>query len=187
MGTRTLFFAPVSLALVLCGCPVAHQSAASRAQEAASELNLNARFGRMEMAAEHVAPKAKEQFFERRHMWGSRIRIADYELAGMRLHQDEKEAEVLVKVAWHRVDEGDLHVTTLRQTWHDFKGDFLLVDEKRIDGDVGLLGEHVVTVAPTRPRHAQFPTIRLGGGPPPAEPAPAEAPAAPAAPAASAP
>ena len=150
---------------LLCGCPVAHQSSAARAQEAASELNVNARFGRMEMAAERVAPKAKEQFFERRKAWGGRIRVADYEMAGMRFMKNEEDAEMLVKVAWYRVDEGDLHTTTLRQKWHDFKGDWKLVEETRVDGDVGLLGEHVVPVAPpSGPRHAQFPTIKLGGG-----------------------
>lgn len=166
---------------LLCGCPVAHQSSAARAQEAASELNVNARFGRMEMAAERVAPKAKEQFFERRKAWGGRIRVADYEMAGMRFMKNEEDAEMLVKVAWYRVDEGDLHTTTLRQKWHDFKGDWKLVEETRVDGDVGLLGEHVVPVAPpSGPRHAQFPTIRLGGGaaqtdeelPPPEAPKP---------------
>lgn len=163
---------------LLCGCPVAHQSSAARAQEAASELNVNARFGRMEMAAEHVAPKAKEQFFERRKTWGGKIRVADYEMAGMRLMKGEEDAEMLVKVAWYRVDEGDLHTTTLRQKWHDFKGDWKLVEETRVDGDVGLLGEHVVQVAaPSGPRHAQFPTIRLGGAAPqPNEELPPEAP-----------
>ena len=156
----------LSLALLLCGCPVAHQSSAARAQEAASELNINARFGRMEMAGEHVAPKAKEQFFERRKAWGGKIRVADYEMAGMRMLKGEEDAEMLVRVAWYRVDEGDLRTTTLRQKWHDFKGTWRLVEEARIDGDVGLLGEAIVPVAPpSGPRHAQFPTIRLGGAP----------------------
>ena len=152
-----------TFAFFLFGCPVAHQSSAARAQEAASELNVNARFGRMEMAGEHVSPKAKEQFFERRKAWGGKIRVADYEMAGMRMLKGEEDAEMLVRVAWYRVDEGDLRTTTLRQKWHDFKGAWKLVEETRIDGDVGLLGEAIVSVAPpSGPRHAQFPTIRLG-------------------------
>lgn len=135
-------------------------------QEAASELNVNARFGRMEMAAEHVAPTAREQFFERRKAWGNRIRVADYEVTGMRMQKGEEDAEMLVRIAWYRVDEGDLRQTTLKQKWHDYKGSWKLTEEARIDGDVGLLGEHVQQVAPAvaGPRHAQFPTIRLGGG-----------------------
>lgn len=148
-------------------------------QEAASELNVNARFGRMEMAAEHVAPTAKEQFFERRKAWGNRVRVADYEMAGMRMAKGGSDAEMIVRIAWYRVDEGDLRQTTVRQKWHDFKGSWKLTEETRIDGDIGLLGEHVQQVAPahTGPRHAQFPTIRLGGpaAPPNEElPAPGE-------------
>lgn len=156
-------------------------------QEAASELNINARFGRMEMAAEHVAPTAKEQFFERRKAWGNRVRVADYEIAGMRMAKGESDAEMIVKIAWYRVDEGDLRQTTVRQKWHDFKGSWKLTEESRIDGDVGLLGEHIQQVAPahTGPRHSQFPTIRLGGPsapaneelPGPTEPAAAQQPA----------
>ena len=156
-------------------------------QEAAQELNVNARFGRMEMAAEHVAPTAKEQFFERRKAWGNRVRVADYEVAGMRLAKGDEDAEMIVKIAWYRVDEGDLRQTTVRQKWHDFKGAWKLTEETRVDGDIGLLGERIQQVAApanTGPRHAQFPTIRLGGPatqaneelPATAEPAPAPAP-----------
>ena len=40
MRTRSLGLG-LGFTLVLCGCPVAHQSGAARAQEAASELNVN--------------------------------------------------------------------------------------------------------------------------------------------------
>jgi hypothetical protein len=174
---RTHLALGLSAALFLLGC--AHQSTQARMQEAATELNVNARFGRMEMAAEHVAPTAKEQFFERRKAWGNRVRVADYEVAGMRLAKGEEDAEMIVKIAWYRVDEGDLRQTTLRQKWHDFKGSWKLTEETRIDGDVGLLGERIQQVAApahTGPRHAQFPTIRLGG---PATPSNEELPAPP--------
>ena len=56
-----------------------------KAQEAVNELNLNARFGRMELAGEFVAPKAKELFFERRKAWGGKVRVADYEVSGIKM------------------------------------------------------------------------------------------------------
>lgn len=149
--------------LALLGCPAVHQTPAARAQEAANDMNVNARFGRMEIASEKVAPKAKDAFFERRRGWGNRVRIADYELAGMKM-KGETDADMFVKVAWYLVDEGDLHVTTVKQSWHDFKGDWKLVEETRTDGDAGLLGETIERVAPKGPRNQQFPTIRLGGG-----------------------
>ena len=73
----------LALASLAVGCGLAGQSKPARAQEAALELNLNARFGRMELAAEHVAPKARDQFFERRKAWGGSVRVADYDLTGL--------------------------------------------------------------------------------------------------------
>lgn len=172
-----------SLFLFACG----HQSGAARAQEAATELNVNTRFGRMELAAEFVAPDAREAFMARRKAWGGNVRVADYELAGFAMKGDS-DAETLVRVAWYRANEGDLRTTTLKQKWHDYKGDWRLVDETRAEGDVGLIGEPMAAPAPaakTPARAAQFPTIRLGQSSPEPMPEevtpPAAAPAVPAA------
>jgi hypothetical protein len=153
--------------VVLCACPLGHQSPPARAQEAAADMNLNARFGRMELAAESVSPKGRERFFERRRAWGSAIRIADYELQGVKMKGDD-DAEIFVRIAWFRVNEGDLRSTLLQQKWHDYKGDWKLDDESRLDGDVGLIGEPLPPPANggpgAGPKNAQFPTIHLGGG-----------------------
>jgi hypothetical protein len=171
-----------ALALGTVGCGLVGQSKPAMAQEAALELNLNARFGRMELAAERVAPKARDQFFDRRRAWGGSVRIADYDMTGLKM-KGEDDAETYVKIAWYRANEGDLRVTTLKQKWHsDAKGDWKLTEEQRLDGDLGLLGEPPVPVSVVgeQPKRSQFPTIYLGGGagdaPPPAAPA---APAAP--------
>jgi hypothetical protein len=139
------------------------QSSASRAQEAAQEFNLNTRFGRNELVMERVAAKVREEFGQHHRGWGSSIRIADSELGGLHMASDS-DAEVSVRVAWYRPDEEDLHVTQLRQKWHDQKGVFVLVAEERIDGDVGLLGERIVQQAPDTPPRAsaRLPTIRIG-------------------------
>lgn len=160
LGLRhAALFAP--LALALAGCPAVHQPPPVRAQEAASELNLNTRFGRMELAAEHVAPKERDSFFARRKDWGGPVRIADYELAGLRMHGEES-ADVFVKVAWFRMNEQELRVSTLKQKWQTFGGEWKLVEEARSEGDVGLLGEHVPVRRAEEPKRTQFPTIRLG-------------------------
>ena len=167
------------LASLAVGCGLAGQSKPAKAQEAALELNLNARFGRMEMAAEHISPKARDGFFERRRAWGGSVRVADYDLTGLKM-QGEDDAETFVKVAWYRANEGDLRVTTVKQKWHsDAKGDWKLTEEHRVDGDVGLLGEPPVAptaAAAAAPKRSQFPTIYLGSGTPEA---PAQAAAAP--------
>ena len=157
------------------------QTPPARAQEAANELNTNQRFGRMELVAERVAESSREKFFERRKQWGGRIQVADTEVMGFKMKGDAG-AEVLLKIGWYRVDEGDLHQTVVKQSWKDFKGAWKLVDEERTDGDLGLLGEaaeppHVdVAVArETAERHTtnkrRFATVRLGGQADGAEPA----------------
>jgi hypothetical protein len=165
---RLLAALPLSFALL--GCPIGQPTPGARAQEAAAELNVNARFGRMEMAAEHVAPTERDAFMRRRKAWGAGVRVADYELAGLRM-KGRADAESFVRVAWYRDDQGDLRQTTLKQTWHDFKGSWQLVGEDRSDGDVGLFGEPTPAApasSASSKRNAHFPTIRLGA---PAEPA----------------
>ena len=165
----------LGLSVFLLGCPAMSQSPPARAQEAALEMNLNARFGRMELAAESVAPEAKEQFFHKRKGWGGKVRVADYEMTGLKMvGKKEEDAEVFMRVAWYRIDEGDLRVTTVRQKWHSFKGSWKLVGEERLDGDAGLLGEYVAPPKTTQPtlgsKQAQFPTIHIGNGPAEAPP-----------------
>lgn len=167
MRTRLVLVAAL-LSLPAMGCPLGGQSKPARAQEAALELNLNARFGRMELAAERVSPKARDQFFDRRKSWGGNIRVADYDLTALRMLKGEEDAETYVKVAWYRANEGDLRVTTIKQKWHDFKGDWKLTEEARVDGDLGLLGEPPAPVAAgaasAPAKRSQFPTVYLGTG-----------------------
>ena len=149
-------------ASLLAGCPMP-PSPAARMQEAAIELNTNVRFGRMELAIEHVAPKERDEFISHRKAWGSILQLADYEMVGARM-KDEDNAEVSVKYAWYRPEEGDLHTTVVRQRWKDTKGSWLLVAEARIDGDLGLFGE-AVPPPPQRSReNVQFPTVQFSGG-----------------------
>lgn len=162
------FIALAFSASMLGGCALAGQSKPARAQEAALELNLNARFGRMELAVEHVAPKARDAFMEKRRAWGTSVRVADYDMTGLKMMPGDEECETVVRVAWFRASENDLRTTTLKQKWHDFKGDWKLTDETRIDGDLGLLGEPPVPNAAgpvmATGRRPQFPTITLGTG-----------------------
>jgi hypothetical protein len=150
------------LPLAALGCPA--QTGPARAQEAATAMNLDSRFGRMEIAAEKVAPVMRDKWASHRQGWGSKLRIVDTELAGLKMLKDD-EAVFFVRVAWQRADEGDLRVTRVKQKWKDFRGSWQLIEEDRLDGDVGLLGEQVERVQVER-KSAQFPTIRIGAGNP---------------------
>jgi hypothetical protein len=164
-----------ALALVLAACAGIPGSPGAKFQEASQELNLNARFGRVEMAIDRVAPKEREEWARRHRSWGGRVRIADSETSGTRLVSDF-EAESIVKVAWYRPDEQELRSTTIKQKWKsDSSGDWKLVAEMRIEGDFGLLGDVEIVPpggeAPAAPadgpaKRKYFPTIRIGAGAP---------------------
>lgn len=163
---RTCLTFGIFVSIALSGCALASQSKPARAQETALELNLNARFGRMELAAEHVAEPARAAFFDKRKGWGTSIRVADYDMTGLRMLKNDEDCETTVRVAWFRAAENDLHTTTLKQKWHDFKGDWKLTEESRVDGDLGLLGEPPMASSAPTPgaRRPQFQSITLGTG-----------------------
>lgn len=136
------------------------QTPSAKMQETARDMNMNARFGRMELVVEQVDPTYRAEFVRRHKTWGSRVRVADAELVGMRY--GEKESESMVSVSWYDVTEQELRGTTVRQKWKNHKGDWLLLTEERVDGDLGLFGEPVIKPEPKPRETAQFPTIRIG-------------------------
>ena len=129
----------VVLSLGLSAC--LGQTPSAKMQETARDLNMNARFGRMELVVEQVDPKYRVEFVQRHKSWGSRVRVADTELVGMRF--GEKESESMVSVSWYDVTEQELRGTTVRQKWKNNRGDWLLLSEERVEGDLGLFGEPV--------------------------------------------
>jgi hypothetical protein len=148
-----------ALALIQVSC-LAPQGPASRATDAARELNLAARFGRMDVAVGRTSAGARSSFLERRSEWGKNVRVLDVELAGMAM-KNPQNALIYVDVAWVRMDEGALRTTRVAQTWRDADSGWQLVREQRVAGDVGLFGEYVERARPAH-RDVQFPskTIR---------------------------
>lgn len=134
---RRLALAACLLAVAGCFSP---PNAAQRLSDAAVEMNTATRFGRMDIAMEHVGAAARADFAHRHAAWGGGVRVVDLELGGFELTQRD-EAEVLVSVAWQRLDESTLRVTQIAQRWRDERGRWQLIEEKRKDGDAGLLGE----------------------------------------------
>lgn len=124
----------------LSGCGVPPVS--ERATDAARELNLAARFGRMDIALGLTSGAARDNFVNRRREWGRSVRVLDVELAGMTM-PDGKHAQIQVDYSWSRIDEGVLRTTRVAQEWEDAGGGFKLVRERRLLGDLGLFGEPV--------------------------------------------
>jgi hypothetical protein len=155
---------PILLAPLLAGCPMPTTGIAN-CQQTAQDFNLDARFGRNESLMEQVAPAERDEFALHHRAWGDAVRVADVEFGGMKEHG--KTVDVIVRVAWYRPEQQELRRTTLKQEWSAKGTGWELAAEKRLDGDIGLLGEEVVIETPPAPKGpSQFPTVRLYGGDP---------------------
>jgi hypothetical protein len=124
-----------ALALV-AGC-VPPPSPAERLAFEAHEMNSATRFGRMDVALDHVAAEAQADFMRRHSKWGRDMRIVDLDVEGIHFI-DSTTAEVNVTVSWHRLDEAELNASAVTQTWkHDSEG-WKIVEEQRVGGAPGL-------------------------------------------------
>lgn len=152
----------VAVLLVVTSSCAAIPTPGAKAQEAARDYNEQARFGRMELAVESVAPAYRDEFGRVHRSWGGLVHIQDSEMAGMKLKSDH-EAEVVVRFAWSRDDRTDLFETSVRQYWTASLAGWKLSREERVDGAPGLLGEQVVVMEPSMPqtRASRFPTVQI--------------------------
>jgi hypothetical protein len=160
MRVSTIGFLGVTASLLFAcggvGTPESH------AQEAAQNIAENERFGRVELVLQMVAQAERASFIKTHAGWGNRITIADTELGGFHMTGKE-DAELTMRVTWYDASDQELRSTLLKQKWNGPKGDWKLVSEERIDGDIGLLGETIVVQNPDEaPAHARFPTVRIG-------------------------
>lgn len=116
------------------------------------------RFGRTDIASENVAPEARKRFAERHRMWGSEVRVVDWEFGGVEKSSNQ-EAVVVIGFSWYRPTDGVLRSTSVRQTWKNDKGvgPWFLYEEERVSGDIGLLGEPTTVLRPER-KNVQFET-----------------------------
>jgi len=128
---------------------------AQKASDAARQLNMAARWGKMEDAVQRAHADDQADFQKRRAGWHSDIRIVETELAGLNM-KDAVHATVQVDVSWNFVDDPTLRVTRLSQEWSDAEGKWVMTSEKRIDGDKGLFGEEVKREK--KPRDKHFPS-----------------------------
>lgn len=136
---------------------VPSQVPSQQVSEVARDLNVAARFGRMDVAVEHTAESHRSDFLKHRAAWGNDVRVMDVEFAQLDMQASDT-ANVLVDVAWMRMNEGLLRSTRLKQSWHNPGGGWKLEGEERVAGDLGLLGENVTVLRPEAQRDVHFPT-----------------------------
>jgi hypothetical protein len=154
---RVYSLVPLAIALSFYGSACGVPPVSERVTDAARDLNVAARFGRMDIAAGHTADAARENFLSRRAAWGHSVRILDVELAGMEM-PDGSHAKVQVDYSWTRVSEGVVRTTRIAQDWEDTGKGWKLVREKRVQGDLGLFGEPVPATSSEPHPDVQFAT-----------------------------
>jgi hypothetical protein len=144
--------------LALAGC-VMPPSAAQRLSDSAYDFNTAARFGRMDIAAEHVREVAREEFGKKHASWGKAVRIEDIELNGMTMRKDG-DADVSITVTWQRASETSMRTTDLTQRWTSTRGTWSIISEEERTGDKGLISEveapkvdEAAPATPARPRY----------------------------------
>ena len=123
--------------LALSAC-IAPPSSTTRLAESAYDLNEAARFGRMDIAMEHVKDTAREDFSRKHARWGKAVRVVDYEVGTITLRKDG-DAEVTLLLNWQRPDETSMRSTELWQRWTTIRGTWWMIKEDEHGGDPGLL------------------------------------------------
>lgn len=146
------------LGLVLAAGACAPPTPAQKASEAARELNMAARWGKMDEAMGRSAEADRIAFQQRRAEWHDKLRIVDTELAALDM-KNATTATVQVDVSWMFADDPTLRVTRLSQEWSDASGKWTMLSEERIGGDLGLFGEEVKRLEKQRDQHFPSRTI----------------------------
>lgn len=104
---------------------------------AAYDMSSATRFGRMDIAVEHVVSHAQEDFLARHRTWGRDIRIVDVELSGVRMITPET-AAVTLAVSWHGLSSTDIRTSFISQKWTSTGDGWRMASEGRNGGAPGL-------------------------------------------------
>jgi hypothetical protein len=143
----------ITLLLCVAGCP-APQTPFDKASDAVRELNMSARWGKMDVAQKRTTSETLETFQKHHELWHNKIRILDTELIDLKI-VDTGHAEAEVEIEWLFEDDTTLRTTRISQRWTGTTGRWLLEKEKRISGSEGLFGEEVERKA--KPADTHFP------------------------------
>ena len=122
----------LGLPLLLAVASCAGASRTQKVQEAAYELNMGTRFGRVPL--EKVAVGSREKFLAQHKAWQGPVRIVDVDLAGLNVPKNG-DATVLIAVGWQRADEQDMRTTVVAQKWREERDGWMLASETVADGD----------------------------------------------------
>ncbi|UJR86761.1 Hypothetical protein I5071_88620 [Sandaracinus amylolyticus] len=102
-------------------------------------LNDEVRWGRVDLAAQRVAPSHRAAFVASHRAWGSEVHVADADVTNMDLGLEGGRAASYVNYSWIDEHTMELRATTVRQIWRGENEGFVLVSEEILSGDEALL------------------------------------------------
>jgi hypothetical protein len=130
----------VAAACLFASCTLSNLSPQSRFSDSVYVLNDSARWGQVDLAAEHVADSYKDRFRARRDSWGESVQIAEVELLHMQLDSDKERALSQVSLSWTDAAGVSLRKSLVTQRWQSERGHYRLVEETISKGDPGVFG-----------------------------------------------
>lgn len=143
----------VVFGLSLSACGVMQNLAPeTRLSDQVYQLNDEARWGRVDLAASRCTPAYRPVFMAIHRGWGRNVHIGDVDVTNLALGMnDGTAANSLVTYSWIDESTMELHSTTVRQTWMSEGEGFRLHREEVIEGERQLYSNLDEAVMPDLP------------------------------------
>jgi hypothetical protein len=124
-----------ALAVLVTGCMLGDgYTARDKITNAAREYNDGVRWGRLEIAAEHIPADRRQRFVERHKALEDELEIADYEMTGIELDPQKTRATAHVEYTWTLKRVGLVEKTVTDQVWELTRGVWVVASETRVRG-----------------------------------------------------
>lgn len=134
--TRT----PALAFLFLSGCMLIDNiGPQQRFSDQVHDLNESARWGRLDLAAQSVAPEHRAAFVAQHRAWTGEVRVADVDVTNLEMQLPDGSLASTVAYQWIDERTMELHSTTVRQRWISSGDGFALAGETIIGGEPELL------------------------------------------------
>jgi hypothetical protein len=122
----------LAMILVLAACGAAPQSGDTLV-DSIRAYNDGVRWGRFEVAANHIPAKQRSQFVDDNDDRAKDVKITQYDVVDV-AQKTERAAKVHIKMEWYSDREGTVHETHAVQTWERRGKEWMMVDETRLKG-----------------------------------------------------
>lgn len=125
---------PLALLFVLPAC----MSDLSRQSRLAKNLNRYAddvRWARWNDAAQMMVPSLRAPFLAAGRRRGPDFRVADLEMGGLAMDEEEERAVVQVQIEWYTMRQTFMRSTLVELEWRYLEGEWMMVGEKHAGGE----------------------------------------------------